>query len=200
MKPRDSTATTTSTRACWYFFASWSTTYENAGGSFNSVVMSLKRTPSVGKSLMSRILLFRVSRSIEMPLPGVVSGTSYSEQAAVTSLYRMRGSGCGVRGWLGVRGLDRQTPRGSPGISRAEGFKQVGKLGEMTQGGIRRQRRGVRVAIRNIVEGSHAYPFGSPHVGLGIVANMNRVTGLTARARECLSKNFWVRFSISQLV
>src|SRR2546428_6653997 len=53
--PIYSTATTTSIRSCWYRRTNVSTTYRNAGPSFRSVVMSLKRIPSVGKFLMSRI-------------------------------------------------------------------------------------------------------------------------------------------------
>src|SRR2546427_12581984 len=39
-------------------------TYRNAGPSLRSVVMSLKRIPSVGKSLMSRIFALRSAMSI----------------------------------------------------------------------------------------------------------------------------------------
>src|SRR2546427_12473246 len=39
-------------------------TYRNAGPSLRSVVMSLKRIPSVGKSLMSRIFALRSAISI----------------------------------------------------------------------------------------------------------------------------------------
>src|SRR6266436_4570035 len=56
MKPRDSTPTTTSIEPFGYFAARCSMTDAHAGASLSSVVMSLKRMPSVGKSLMSRIL------------------------------------------------------------------------------------------------------------------------------------------------
>src|SRR5882762_1392517 len=56
MKPRDSTPTTTSMEPFGYFAARCSMTDAHAGASLSSVVMSLKRMPSVGKSLMSRIL------------------------------------------------------------------------------------------------------------------------------------------------
>src|SRR6266540_7476035 len=68
MKPRDSTPTTTSTLSDRYLAARWSITYRHAGPSFRSVVMSLKRMPSVGKSLMSRILA-RSSASSMAPHP-----------------------------------------------------------------------------------------------------------------------------------
>src|SRR5687768_9482212 len=56
MNPRDSIPTTTSICSPRYLSASMSTTARKAGPSLSSVVMSLKRMPSVGKSLMSRIL------------------------------------------------------------------------------------------------------------------------------------------------
>src|SRR5687768_13433144 len=56
MNPRDSIPTTTSICSPRYFSESMSTTARKAGPSLSSVVMSLKRMPSVGKSLMSRIL------------------------------------------------------------------------------------------------------------------------------------------------
>src|SRR2546427_6340035 len=64
-KPRDSMATTTSIRSCWYRRTNVSTTYRNAGPSFRSVVMSLKRIPSVGKFLMSRIFALRSATSMD---------------------------------------------------------------------------------------------------------------------------------------
>src|SRR5215813_2603872 len=64
MNPRDSTPTTTSTLAARYRAARWSITERHASPSLRSVVMSLKRMPSVGKSLISRI--FAVSEATSM--------------------------------------------------------------------------------------------------------------------------------------
>src|SRR6266852_3110353 len=64
MKPRDSTPTTTSTLPRPCRAARCSITAVQAGPSLSSVVMSLKRMPSVGKSLMSRIFALRAATSM----------------------------------------------------------------------------------------------------------------------------------------
>src|SRR2546428_8615478 len=94
-----------------------STTARKAGPSFRRVVMSLKRIPSVGKSLMSRILAR--SSATFMPAPMVIDAPHTPQEpslrtqrgAVMFALYHC-GHGKEVRTpaaarWLGCERLDR---------------------------------------------------------------------------------------------
>src|SRR5439155_241574 len=102
MKPRDSTPTTTSTEPLGYFAARCSMTDAHAGASLSRVVMSLKRIPSVGKSLISRILALSEATSMTgrnvTRRPGMTQYEKPSARQALDQIAQVGDDQIGVRG------------------------------------------------------------------------------------------------------